>query len=237
MRDPCVDEQELAELLASAEDHPRRKHLDECSRCRARLAAFRAFMDEARVPPGANPAEAAARLDEFRRREILGKVLDRPGRGRESEKSPFARFLSWHWAAPVAAAALVIAIIGAWQLLENRGPAGPEKMLLRGEKSGSSALAPLVAESAGGGAVTLSWTTLPEADAYEVTVLGSDLSELRTYPVGQGTSARCSWTLPSDEIALLHQGPGGLFWSVRALRQGDEIARSDPRLLPTEGRE
>jgi hypothetical protein len=73
------------------------------------------------------------------------------------------------------------------------------------------------------GAIELSWTSVPDADSYQVVLLRDDLSEITRLPATSEQSATLDRaSLPSDATR----------WQVAAFREGAVAAESTPEHLP-----
>ena len=212
---------ELHELLVPEDrrDPAGRRHVDDCPRCRNRLALYASFVEPGDVPAGADPDDADRRLagviDRVRHEEQGGSRMPAPDRPGRSRRAPF--ILGWRPAWALASVLLLgsVVLIRPWEMRP------PDTGALRG--NGAAALA-LDAPSFGASAVRLSWSAVPGADAYEVRVLGPDLAELSRREVS-GTSV---------EVPLAELGaPSGsvLGWKVTALRAGERLATSSTGTL------
>jgi hypothetical protein len=248
MKSGCPPIEKLEELLALEARDPRRAHLEDCPRCRARATAFRAFLALEPLPEGSRLEEARRRLSDAMREEAAARL---PGwesasaepphrrRGWRSEMRWIARrSRSWwelwrsrpawrtHWAPAFALVTLALAAIILVRVTgESQDPA---PFHLRGPDPASGPWAsPPASRILPGGAVELSWPALPAADSYRVIFSGADLAELRRIDVGPGARHVAS----AEEIRAL--GPGGavVFWRVAALRGGDVVAWSPPATL------
>ena len=74
MTDGCFQLDELDSLIDLDPEDPRRRHLESCPLCRARLAAYRAFIAEGPPQPGSEPERADAELEQFISRMVRGGV-------------------------------------------------------------------------------------------------------------------------------------------------------------------
>lgn len=122
------------------------------------------------------------------------------------------------------AAAAILLVTLAVPRLANRNGEGPISGVLR--DSGSEAPFSIESRTLPGGGLSLSWPTFREADAYRVVVYGADLKERVWFEAGGATLL----DLPADEKnALPEERP--LLWRVVAFLGGDEIGRSEMRVL------
>jgi hypothetical protein len=215
MNDRCLNPEELADFPA---EDPRWSHVDDCPRCQAVMKSFAAFMDPADVPEGADLADAHARLSAALDREIgSGSSVD-PGKPKGPEAQvirPATSFWNpFRVRALAAAAAVVIVAVGL--SVTRYGPeTPPREPVLR---AAGDVAAPFRCEITGleNGGYLLSWPEVEEATSYRVVVYRADLEELMDYDVGDTTSLELE--LPED----------GAFCRVIALRDGDEVKRSEP---------
>ena len=188
-------------------DDPRRIHVDGCPRCQAVMKSFVAFMDPADVPGAADLADAHARLSDALDREIgTGAKVVRPGSG---FWTPFrVRMIA-------AVAAVLVVAVGL--SVFRAGPDGlaPGEPVLRGV--GAPAVPfrveTIPLESDG---FQLRWPGVAEATGYRVVVYGEDLLEITGFDVGLETTFKFEPPI------------GAAFCRVIALRDGDELERSDP---------
>jgi len=213
---------ELHELLALESKPPgdaARRHLEECPRCRNRLALYASFLEPGEAPAGADVADAERRLTEaldHARRAEAPAASPSPAAG---GVAPRRARVSWRpaWALAGLLLAGAIVLVRAWSL----GP--PETGVLRSATRAPGATATLRLEAPAplpGGAVRLAWAAQPGADAYEVRVLGPDLALLTRREVA-GTSLE----LGPDDLAAAPVG-AVLGWKVTALRAGERLAVS-----------
>ncbi len=206
MNDQCLTPEELVDI--STED-PRRTHVDDCPRCQAVMKSFAAFMEPVDIPESADLADAQARLSAALAGEIGGDgPVDRVLRPASSFWNPFrVRMIA-------AAAAVVIVAVGL--SVTRFGPeTPPQEPVLRGA---GDVVAPFRCEvlGLGDGGFRLSWPVVEGAVTYRVVVYRADLKELMDHDAGGATS-----------LDLRPLG-GAAFCRVIALRDGDEVARSDP---------
>lgn len=208
MSERCLNLEELAGMTT---DDPRRVHLDACPRCQAVLKSFAEFMDPQDVPQGADVADAHARLAAALESEITPQEnVVRPA---PSFWTPFrVRTLA-------AAAAVVIVAVGLSMFGSGWGPGNGvlphQEPVLRG--IGAPA-APFLCqlELLSGGRIQATWPGIAEATGYRVVVYDLDLKELEAFEAGSATH-------------LMIQLPaGGAFCRVIALKDGDELGRSNP---------
>lgn len=235
MADACPPIEEFEAIRRLDARDPRRRHVEECPRCRALLAAYRAFMagrDEL-----ADPA-AEARLGELLAREIAAEpepesvpapVPASPGPPPLGGLLAFLRTLAGPQLLRPALAAATVLIIGI-AVLRPWQPAPEHDIVLRGESSPGAervvVLQPprLVA----GGELELGWSACPGADGYRVQLLSTGLTEVARFEVDADTTLR----IPAARLAAPGAASPQLLWRVEALLDGDVIAHSRPAALP-----
>lgn len=214
MTQRCFQAEELSDILDLEEADPRRRHLDECPRCRALLSEYRDFLKPPQEMPGTNLEDAGSRLREVLEREI-----------REGEpSSPVKRIIeSRTFRMVMAVAATICVIIIAYSFKEDRPPES-DGIVLREEpgagREDEIALRPVQPLSEG--AVKLSWRTAAGADAFKVYFFSAELEELAVL----GPQTESSIVLQPGEIPGLPGSGTLLLWRVGALKEGDEIASS-----------
>ena len=221
MSSNCYDPELLAEIMEQPEDSPRRNHLDNCPRCRARLATFQEFIASEGECDPARLELAMTRLGNDLDLEIFGEVnTPRP----EPGNSIFQRYLDSRITRVVMAMAAMIILFFTLDGLVHR-PDNPE-ILLRANNQSTATNELLLHQTAplADGAVELSWQGIPDADTYRVKILGTDLRELASFDLAGSTSFRLDPQILADPAF----GPGPFAWLVIALNGGDEIARSRP---------
>ena len=208
--DGCIPMEALGTLDALGPGDPTRRHVEQCARCSALVVAYREFV-RAEVPSGARVADADTRMAAFIAERVEGVEAtggSRRPRGRWFEMPTF------RWAAAAAVMAILAGTVAKWMQ-------GSEQTAVRGDAHIVLTLETprLVTD----GAVELNWTSVPDADAYEVVLLRDDLSEVVRLPA---TSER---ELTLDRSAI---PAGATHWQVTALREGAVAAESTPAALP-----
>lgn len=215
----CIDVEHIAEVAGLPDDHPQRRHVQSCPRCRSLVASYRAFL-KAEPLPGSGVERARAVLDERIRADAERWAARAPAASQTRE--PWWR--GWLKPAPLVATAAVAAIaaIMVWNARS------PQESALR---DANSTAAPFSLHDARVDAqsIHLSWTPMPGADGYEVRLYGPDLSEVYRHPATPQTEVdipRAS--LPHDLPASLD-----LTWRVYALAGGDPVETSAPGSIRT----
>jgi hypothetical protein len=221
------DRHPAPETLAEAEgrplDDPTRRHLEDCPRCQARLLAYRRFVVEPADLPAEDRAAARVRLQaalraEMEQSHVAGRAPT--ARARRSWLATWWRGLPLRPAYAVAAALVGVLAISLGPVLWRQAP----ETLRQAELTGSVELLAPVAE---GDSLALRWRASPGADAYRVTFYTVDLQPIEPPAVRQDTVLRVP-------VASLRRGGGAwTYVRVTALREGDAIADSGPRSVPT----
>lgn len=202
---PHRDLKELEELLLLGEDHPRRIEAMRSPRLRNLLREHEQFVSGAPAPDR-DVADAERRLAEMR---VFAPT----------PRAPARRSRTWVRAA-LAAAAVVVVAVGIHELT---GPNGTDTPRLR---SGASVEALAVEASRDpDGALRLRWEPQPQAQAYRLVLVGSDLRQ------------RASLDLPETGEASVdlspYETPEGLAFRLIVLGRGGEIGRTALRPVPT----
>jgi hypothetical protein len=208
--DECIPLEVLGTLDALGAEDPRRLHIERCARCSAMVVLYREFV-RADAPGRAQVRDADDRLAAFlaervERSETTAGAPRRP-RGRWFQM-PTLRFA-------VAAATMVLIAVTVARFLPDSND-----VVLRGNpRVGFSLEAP---RTLADGAVELNWAPVANADAYQVTILGTDLSEVVRLPATTETRVTLDTkTLPAEATR----------WQVTALREGGVVAESLPAAL------
>ena len=222
MNSDCPRIEDLAGIAELGPGDPRRRHLDGCPRCQARLAGYQEFMRGAGECDQDQLDAAVDLLGAKLDREILGRHEDAaPERGRSifSFQSPYVRGAL----ALAACVLLFFALFGLRDRTERDGRAPGDILLRSGETTPpeGSILLDEPRYPADGG-VELSWRPLPDADMYVVKILNAELDQVADVPAGSAGSL----VLESARLHELVSGAGAYAWIVIALSEGEEIARS-----------
>ncbi|MEZ4386998.1 MAG: hypothetical protein R3D98_05385 [Candidatus Krumholzibacteriia bacterium] len=216
MKDQCLDADRIAAALRSGPDHPDRRHLDGCPWCQALAASHDLFLDDrAALPAEADPEAAAASLEAFLDEHVAGGARSRRrGPGRLAATSLV-----------LAVAAVVILAVGIHGQREDPMP-GSRPVNLRGPDAGAAVVLDAPRMDADG-SVVLAWST--ELDGVgEVQVVNSRREVLARFAAAAGRTFR----IAADTLGSLVASGEDLFVMVVILDEGDEVARSAPRLLP-----
>ena len=114
-----------------------------------------------------------------------------------------------------AVAAVLLVAVFLWQPWQSK------EIVYRGEASAQ--FIGLRATAASDGTVELHWDAVKSADAYRVTILAEDLSEITHLAPGATLNARA-------DLRGISGTP--YYWQVTALLEGTEILTSEPQRLP-----
>lgn len=232
MKNACIQESDLPVVSELPESSAPRRHLQGCARCRARLAAFKAFFEPADAAEGARPDEADRVLASILDREIYG-TASRAAAGHRLGESSGAGFgamirLLWRpalrpaWAVGI----LLLGIVGVRELRHS----GDEPIILREDRDAAAAsIVPGEPAWTADGSLELRWGALAGAERYLVLYYGEELDELGR--IEAGGAPRC--LLPEAAVRQVREG-AQLFYRVFALRGGDRVASSTmtPLRLP-----
>ncbi|MDH4036171.1 MAG: hypothetical protein OEX18_12960 [Candidatus Krumholzibacteria bacterium] len=215
----CVDVEHIGNVLEYPEDHPVRRHVADCPRCRTLAENFRAFM-RAETTADAGLDRARVELDGAIAR-LAGRALPAASPAERGVKR-----MSWVRGLlrpmPALAAVAVVVAVAAVVLTRDRGFETP---VLRTQDGAGTAW--LLHEPAlrRDGAIVLSWEAVAGADAYQVGVFGVVLESLATLgPVLETSVVLDRSALPADL-----PDNADLTWRVIALRAGAQVAVSEPR--------
>ncbi|MCK9995226.1 MAG: hypothetical protein KAH56_02980 [Candidatus Krumholzibacteria bacterium] len=217
MSDPCLSDKELDDFLEASSGETKLRHVQQCPRCRSKLALRRSFL--AGDPELADPKREQL-LAERVHKVIFGgnQISGNAGMG-------WSRLLS-----PLGGGILALAAVLVLCVAINRfqTPDGNPGIHLRG--SGSSVaglLAPAVALDGDSGDLLLSWSSLPGVREYQVEILGGDLAVLE-----KGiTVVKPTVHLKAESLERWRAKSSLLLWRVTAM--GDEVilAQSAPQHL------
>lgn len=212
----CIPLEVLGTLGTLDPRDPRQLHIERCARCSAMVAAYREFV-RADAPGRALVSDADARLAAF----IAARVESIEGAGMGTRAGAPHRTRGRWFQMPTlrfaaATAALVLVAVALTRFL----PDASDEVVLRGDPHAAFALhAPRAQDD---GAIELSWAPVANADAYQVTILGTDLSEVFRLPATSETRVLVDVRALSAEATR---------WQVTAFTEGGPIAESAPAVL------
>ena len=211
MVERCFDAEDLAEIVTLPTTDPRRRHADECPRCRTLARRFRDFLDPAPLPPEAD-AEAAGRMLRQRLTTALPELA--PALQTDSRVSVAPRRQRVRFARPLlAAAAVLVCCLGLLgirnQLTQPAADRSLERSVLRGEDFSPTALG-VVAQ---GGGLELTWGQPADTDASEAVFFDGNLDELATVPLDT-----------SGSLVLAQIPEGARYIRIEFLSGGDVVA-------------
>ena len=230
MTERCHPLESLAVIGQLAPGDPRRAHLDDCPRCRARLVAYRAFMvGDLPTDLGLDPSilgAARSQLDAAVAREIYG--TDHRPAARIGLRARLVGLAAKSWRPVLAAAAVLVLVFG---LKTNQVPLdlplpslGTES-LLRGTVERSQIDHPLRVEP-GPDEDTwhLAWEPPERTTASTVVLYDTDLAEVARLDAGEADKFLLESKMIStpESVAFVR----GVFAA-----NGDEIGRSQARTL------
>lgn len=220
MVDRCPSPDLLPELAELPESDPRRRHLERCPACQARLADYRDFMAGGTPCPPQELKRALGALDAGLRAAIAESA--------PPEARPARAGLRWleH---PALRLGLALAAILLLLVALNALPRGGREREIRlrvddelpQSGHGLRLLAPRVLA---GGGLLLRWEPVAGADAYRVRLLAADLSPLTERESGAATELR----LAAAELRALLGEARVLVWQVEARADGDLLTQSAP---------
>ena len=218
MTERCFHMDELASLLELSPGDPRGQHLAACPLCRARLAAYKAFVAEGPQLPGSQPERAKAELDQYLAGMILGDSGTDGKAGFWTKLRPrrISRFALVPGLAAAAAAVILLVVFNPFSKDRLRHEA-PLRGLESPTHGGASiSTQPVVIES---GTVTFRWALVPECDRYEIQVFDAKLEQVARFETNRGMALEVN-------IDRIPASGGPLWWRVVAFRDGDEAAHS-----------
>jgi hypothetical protein len=217
----CIDESQLDRLLELAEDHPDRRDLNSCVRCRTLLTQYSAFL-AAHVPDEARYETAESALERFKESLVLNSTRTKPT-APSSPRSMWSRLwggrarLAWGVAAAVVIA--VTAIIWApWEereiVLRSESPESEQRIELPDVRLDNT------------GTARLHWPRVRAADTYRVTVHTTSFERIFSETTTDTVLALTFDDLPGDT------GTDDILqWRVEALQGGEVIMRSQPGVI------
>lgn len=170
-RPDCPPMEQMEAWLALDASDERRAHLDACPRCRANVAAYRAFMQGAETPLArADEADAALALA-IERELAPARVTPADTRARRPWFAGLLEALAAPALRPAWSVAAVLVVAGGVWIATQK----PAERMVRGT---DSARIETLAPSLSGSGVELAWQRVSGADRYDVAFFALDLSDL-----------------------------------------------------------
>ncbi len=203
MKKLCEPLESLVQAQALPPDHPRRLHLENCARCRARLLALQVFKDDESIPDGADLADANQRLS--------ATVQSIHNGGNH-------RFRNSVLPSGILALAAVVALFIFMPPQNGPQPLSEPGQVLRGTPTEDSFV--LSDSTRQDGGLDFSWLSIPGAQEYRVIFYDAALGEIK--PAVVTTDTFFSLSLQSEKP---------VFWKVIALAKGDPLFASEPKAL------
>lgn len=219
MTEPCLRLENLLAIAAGEREDPRRDHVRDCPRCRSRLKAYGLFTSL--ETQGACPGEERAVA------QLTATLRDRIGVSESLPARP-ARVPWWTPRRLVPACGAAAILLGGFLLVQDdlRRPGGEPIAREAPASPLDAGLSPAPARPRADGALELSWSPVPGADAYRVRLLDAGLQELARFDAG----ARTSLALTAESLRAWSDR--ATYWHVQALAAGDPVADSAPQALP-----
>ena len=200
------DIQEIANLAGLPLDDPRRRHLDECPRCRGLAEAQALFLQ----PGDTDDLDALGTADALLQERLASALDQQPARSGR----PRRRRL---WLAAAAVLAVCAVGLAADDLLRRRLLAPPQVgERLRGDEQTDDLIV-----TSRGGALHLTWSSAPAADTYRFVFLDAASHEIGGRTVDPATGGQAACEISREDL------PGAVrFYQVYAISYGDTVARS-----------
>jgi hypothetical protein len=228
MTERCFHMDELASLLDLKPGDPREQHLAACPLCRARLAAYKAFVAEGPPLTGSQPERAKADLDEFLVRMIYGdsRAGGETGFRARLRQQRISRFVLVPGLAAAAVAVILFVVLSPFSRDRLR-----QEAPLRGIESPTADGSELAVQPAviTDGVVTFRWYHVPGSDRYEIQVFDAKLEQIARFEANRQEALEVS-------ISQIPATGGPLWWRIVAFRNGDAVAHSPLSPLELRGR-
>ncbi|MBI5171077.1 MAG: hypothetical protein HZA61_16445 [Candidatus Eisenbacteria bacterium] len=235
MSDRCPAIEELEGLLALPEADPRRRHVEDCARCRSLADMLGEFASTTAAPAAAGFAAADASLRETIA-ELTGVRESREPEGAPQPAAPRefvpepaparvrARAPWWSFGAlrPAFAFAALLVVASAGVALWRANAPEP---VMRDAAGAESFVANPARPVAGG--LELSWSAEPGSDEYRVVFLDGALREIARTKIVTDTQL----TLESAALPDGLRHGDQVAWYVEARAGGDFVAQTAPRTL------
>jgi len=232
MKERCIEIEQLDALLRLDAASPRRRHVEECPRCRALLAVYQEFLEDGSIPPGADPSQAATLLRARFAAALQEAPLDR-GVGAVKRSAGLISLVAILRPAlrPAWALAFVLllsaGVYGGRELLRHRdGPSRTRGVPAAAHEQPAGRLSLLAARLRSDGSLELRWRRVAQADDYEVRAFGPDLIVAGNFEAGDDTLV----ILPAEELRRILP-PGLAGFQVIGRQRGQEIVSSNVRTV------
>ena len=232
----CIAEEALGDVLALPPSDPRRRHVDECPRCRALAVSYREFLEPSTEEVASFGTAEDRQLTEFRERltgVATATASPPPATVRDTKARaavPAAPPRSWNeWLfgpalRPVWAIAAIVIAFGVMKFAPKSPPGSVTAPTLRGGASHELATA---TPSYAAHGVTLVWSANPEADHYQLRFFSTALAEIGRRDLARDTSV----TLAAGDLPGAYAAGETILWRVVAMKGGDELESSAPGSL------
>lgn len=232
----CIAEEALGDVLALPSSDPRRRHVDECPRCRALALSYREFLEPSTEEAASYGTAEDRQLSEFRERltGAAAATASAPPATVYDAKAraavPAAPARSWGERLfgpalrPLWAVAAIAIAFGVMRIAPKSPPGSVTTPTLRGGASHELATA---TPSYAANGVTLAWSANPEADHYQLRFFSTALSEIGHRDLARDTSV----TLTAGELPATYTSGETILWRVVAMKGGDELESSAPGSL------
>ena len=202
-------------------DEPRRRHLERCPRCQARLADYRDFLAGGAPCPPAELKAAMAGLDRSLRETVHGPAAE--------QRRPRASILRLDH--PLLRGALAVAALFLLLISLDVLPRKPLDRTIR-LRAGSGLPAPAAIQAnpphpTPDGGLEFSWQPVAGADDYEMRLLAPDLTVLDR----RSSAGAARMRLEAAELSKLYGEGQVLVWQVEARAGTDPLVASAPMIF------
>jgi len=220
---------EFARLMALPDGHPDRQSAEQSAQFRAWRLMLREFEQPEAALASPSELESAAREVEAR---VARALTARAAAGAEAprhrtvpHRALVASLVAWFRRPAMRPALAVVAVVLVAGVALWSSTRGPATRAVRGPSEASSFV--LNAPRAVPGGIELTWTPVPDAEAYRVVFYGTDLQESARV---DGLT-RPGLLLHADALPAGLPHGGHVMAEVTALRHGDPIVTSASRLV------
>jgi hypothetical protein len=217
----CIDESQLDRLLELADDHPERREVNSCVRCRTLLAQYAAFKT-GHVPDEAEYKSAESALDDYKESLLSDSTQVKPSAQRLS-RSIWSSFRRPRTRLILGATAVVVLFV----TVITWAPWSEREIVLRSESPESEhriELPDLRFDDTG--TVELNWPRVRGADTYRVLIHTTSFEQIFSKSTSDSLLILAIDDLPSDLDANEI-----LQWRIEAFRGGEIIDTSLPGVI------